>query len=201
MPSYDFACKCGHRTEWVGPYRDRPDDIECEACTGVAQHTVVREVAEVAVRGNVDVVAKDIVWRECECECGWSDIEEFPREQSVVSCPDCTRDVRLQMLGSHSRLNELRYGQMGRFDRGLDCWVENEKHRLAICRERNVVPVEEVGDNYLAARAARRKADEAQDIKEQEEYERRLREAPEFRRYRELEDRGYTQDLFADLRE
>jgi len=198
MPAYDFICKrCDERTEWVGSFSSRPDDIECEHCSGFAVYTVMeREKAPVKVRGSAR--DKNTVWRELECECGWSDIDEFEKSVEEVPCQDCFRMVKVGMLGSHSRLNELRYGQTGRFDRGLDCWVESEAHRRAICKAKGITPVEDVGDAYLEKRRAARSAEEEREKREYAEYENKVENSPTFSRYRELRSRGYVDDLFAD---
>ena len=199
MPAYDFQCKrCDERTEWIGSFSSRPDDIECEHCSGVATYTVMEAEKKPAIKIRGTVSDRDKVWREVECECGFSDIEEYDRDVEEVVCPDCTRMVKVGMLGSHSRLEELRYGYTGRYDRGLGCWVESEKHRLALCREKGIVPVEEVGDDYLAGRREARKREEAEEERSYRDYENKVENDPMFSRYRELRSRGYVDDLFTD---
>lgn len=74
------------------------------------------------------------------------------------------------------------------FDQGLGCEVRSSAHRRQLCRERGLVPLDGANPEFDRRSAADREDDELE--AGYNDYVRRLDEAPEFREYREMRDKG-----------
>ena len=199
MPVYQFTCERGHQTEWLGKHDARPAEVECHECGNEAMFGSSWRTVKVRSRTS-DATERTQVWREITCShCGFEDIDEFPRDQSTVPCEKCDNPADLGILGSITRYEERRYGQMGAYDRGLGCWVMSEKHRREICAREGLTPVDDVGDDYLIEVRASAKREEDRKCAEHDDYMDRLENSPEFAKHRELKDRGYHEDLFPEI--
>jgi hypothetical protein len=74
------------------------------------------------------------------------------------------------------------------FDRGLGVWLKNKQHRLDVCKQKNLTPVE--GDWDEERYYSKLDSEDDKLKKGYEDYCDRLDNAPAFRDYRKARDQG-----------
>jgi len=193
MPFYEFKCDGGHVTDLLCKMLEKPREVECRKCGGVARSIMSATLPtmgatphyaskEREVGNGTSVRCPDITCRACE----HTFYEALTSEEAAPPCPKCgSTDVyeRVGMPGADWSNRNYPY-----FDRGLGCIVRSPGHRKQICKERNLIPVD--GDWDEDREIAKLEAKDEELRKVYEDYTERLETHPAYRGYRIARDQG-----------
>lgn len=130
--------------------------------------------------------------RRCACGTEYDVLEQrgivvgIDRADDQPVCPKCEGTTFVSIVKAGRGIDlPTNYPY---FDQGLGCEVRSSAHRKQLCKERGLIPL----DGADPGMERRTDADREDDDLEAgyNDYVRRLDEAPEFREYREMRDKG-----------
>jgi hypothetical protein len=117
-------------------------------------------------------------------------------ELDDLRCPACDGTDYRVVIGLATGIELGGAGGVGKhypyFDRALKCWVDSAQHRRRICKERNLIPAEDID---LVADYSRIQSERDAAEAEYQAVEKQYREDPEYREtYGKLMERLATVD-------
>ncbi len=196
MPLYSFQCEdCGWSKDRLFKASDRPAEVSCDSCDGVAKYTI-----SVSAHQNSDAKfmtksyssdKRGLSLHEFKCNgCGkcFEEIIDHGAGQSVdddFECSNCgVSDCYWRPSVRIDRWSE----RFPYYDRGLGVMLQSKEHRRRICKERGLTPIDGDFDEekLFSEQTNRREREE----KEYNDYVDRLDNAPEFKEYRRALDQG-----------
>lgn len=191
MPVSTFRCTAGHANDAMHAMGARPHSVACTTCGGEAHY--VPTVGRGLIKGLAPVRNKDASrpsdfrWREVRCTdpaCARVTLEDVPlADPPEYRCEKCGGPTTLGDLAMIDRFSE----RFPYFDRGLGCWVTSKQHRLEVCRQQGVVPVD--GDLDIDGAIRKHRArQEAEDAAVAAMYD-RMEHSPDFAAWRRQRDR------------
>ncbi len=196
MPLYSFSCaNCDWSRDKLFNFSSRPNEIDCEKCTGVAIYTIaVSEYQGSTPKYRSKRYSSDkrgLSMHEFKCvECGnsFDEIVDHSVGQSTqdnFDCPECGASGCAWRPSSRIDRWSERFPY---FDRGLGVWLKSKAHRKRICKERGLEPVDGDYDEekIFSEFDSKREKEKA----EYATYVDRLDNAPEFASYRRAVDQG-----------
>lgn len=202
MPVSSFYCDAGHETEERHSMDARPVTVACLTCGATAQYrptvsprglTLHEVTTEKRLAASRDRAAdRDVSWRDVRCTndgCRNLWMEPLPIVDGVVRtdgtfvCEKCGGTGAVSDRVFIDRFSE----RFPYFDRGLGCVVTSKAHRLEVCRQQGVLPID--GDVDLEGAHRRRRAQMEREEAEYRELEDRYEHDPAFARWRKERDR------------
>lgn len=193
MPLYSFCCdSCGTGKDHLFRASDRPAEIECSECGGIAKYTISVSKYVSSTAGyttNYATPKIGLSLHDFKCNgCGhiFEEIVDRKDGQSIednYECPKCNEIDCKWIPGARiDRFSE----QFPYYDRGLGCWLKNKAHRKQICKERGLEPVEgDYDEDKIFSEFDNRREREE---KEYNDYINKLDHSPEFKEYRRMRD-------------
>jgi len=107
---------------------------------------------------------------EYACQCGAlaEDLFRMNEAPDTIPCPRCAGDlVRLVSLPAHTPGrwgdNTGRYGVNGFYDRGLGATYHNTMEREKLCRDRGLIPLQDMGADWWDRRTEDQLAEKRKD--------------------------------------
>ena len=130
------------------------------------------------------------------------DFRSMARQHEATSCPVCEAPCENTYIPWEGGFNSFTLGLYGvhggYYDHGLGCAITSEAQREARMKQLGVEPVggtdRDQRDWFNAGIAAQRRRDEA-DAATVETYQTELAESPEYRPWREANDKGAFDDI------
>ena len=191
MPIYEYNCECGASFDKIFSASSRPDHIDCAACSGTASYKI--SVSKFTDKCFVPDAKEQkeftgMTMHQYKCrDCGHTfeeivDFGEGERPTDVHECPECnSADTKWKPSARIDRFSE----RFPYFDRGLGVMLQSKAHRLQICKERGLTPVD--GDWDVDSHFRKWDDEEEKETKEYAKYCDRLDNDPAFASYREAE--------------
>lgn len=204
MAVFSYFCEADHESErHIGSASERPASVACDVCAAPAAYRVSASrhqgTAPTASRtgdgesrpATAPSDGKGFVWRDVVCRdaaCSHVTVEDIELVDGRLPadaplCERCAGPTDIRDLVFNDRFSE----RFPYFDRGLGRVVTSKQHRLEVCRQLGVEPID--GDIDIDAWFKRRKAEDAAEDAEVATMNDMMEHSPAFRNWREKRDR------------
>ena len=188
MPIYEYLCHEGHRTTHLCSMADKPETVTCVECNDVAVYdflgSATRFSPEKEEKKQEDFNGMSLHDFECpQCGLRFEEIIEGGKVGGVI-CPDCATTAEWRPSVKIDRFSE----RFPYYDRGLGMVLTSKQHRLDVCKERNLIPVE--GDLDVSKWASEERSKADADLKVWDDLQEKYDKHPAFADYRKARDQG-----------
>lgn len=194
MPTYSYYCHEGHETTWFGRYSKRPEYVQCCTCDGEASPGVAKLDEQRPHTSNPEWQEKlkdysGLSLHDFKCEqCGkvTEEIVDHGLNESASDGLTCECGGHAHWLPSCKidRFSE----KFPYFDRGLGVVVQSKQHRLQVCKEKGLTPVD--GDWDEDKYIAKQEKEDDKLTRDYQDYCDKLDHHPAFKNYRKARDQG-----------
>ena len=196
MPTYSYQCgSCSFEQEYICQIRSRPDHVECQGC-GKDSPRVFR--VSNAMSNDPHTAKKfksersaGLVMHLYKCrDCQFSfdeliNISDGEHWEDAQECPDC-KSMKSVWIPS-ARIDRFSE-RFPYYDRGLGLVLQNKQHRLDVCKERGLTPVD--GDWDVDKEFGKMDKRKEREESEYDDYCDRLDNHHSFKQYRMARDKG-----------
>lgn len=203
MPIYTFDCvECAHETEIFSGIESRPDVIECEECSAEAKWRSINwqpppkqknsHVVYGKGQSSEEFLKKErLIQYMCDT-CGHHTFEWFkgtPPKEVNCECEECSgiaaRVYKVKL--------DMHWARFPYYDRGLGMILKSEQHRLEVCRERGLTPVD--GDWDMDSEIKKHDAKIEEEKETYRDYYDRVHNDPAYKDFRKAQDQGQIDQL------
>lgn len=191
MPTYSYKCTgCEHEQDHSCRFAGRPDSLECLECgsnskrvfrVSAAQSNDPYNRAPPKSTKSMGLVMHLYMCKDCDHQ--FDELTDFSAGQHFEDkrkCPECSSmNSKWVPTARIDRFSEM----FPYYDRGLGVMLQSKRHRLDVCRERGLTPVD--GDWNVDKEFSEWDNRHETEVKEYDNYCDRLDNHPAFRQFRE----------------
>ena len=195
MPTYSYKCEeCNEVKDHMFRFSNRLEAVDCESCNGISKRVFTISDAQTNDPYNKKEPRKrrmnGLVMHLYKCsDCGhkFDELVDFSKNQNYddpQECPEC-QSMNSSWLPMYriDRFSEM----FPYYDRGLGVMLQSKQHRLDICKQRGLTPVD--GDWNADKMFKEWDTKRDKQIKEYDDYCDRLENHPGFRQFRIARDK------------
>ena len=196
MPTYSYKCdECEHEQDHTCRFSDRPDLLDCSECgssskrvfrVSVAQSNDPHNKAPPKSTKTSGLVMHLYMCKDCDHQ--FDELIDFSLGQHFEDkqkCPKCSSmNSKWVPMARIDRFSE----RFPYYDRGLGVMLQSKQHRLDICKERGLTPVD--GDWDIEKEYSNWDQRIEKETREYDDYCDRLDNHPAFRQFRESRDKN-----------